>query len=59
MSNKKNTIKAAKTQISKDTKNNPAPRATSTQGSLADRHVRNHTPASLYGDEDVPATEQP
>ncbi|MFU0240480.1 hypothetical protein ACKI1J_32665 [Streptomyces scabiei] len=59
MSNKKNTVKAAKAQISKDTKNNPAPPATSTQGSLADRHVRNHTPDILYGEEDAATTEQP
>ncbi|QPL14077.1 hypothetical protein QEH48_gp048 [Streptomyces phage TurkishDelight] len=59
MSNKKNTVKAAKAQIAKDTKKNPTPPATSTQGSLADRHVRHHTPEILYGNEDVPATEQP
>ncbi|MDX3067097.1 hypothetical protein PV518_33820 [Streptomyces sp. ND04-05B] len=54
----KNTIKAAKAQISKDTKTNPTPPAKSTQGSLADRHVRNHTPDILYGeDKDALTTE--
>lgn len=53
----KATVKAAKAQIKRDTKNNPSPKATSTQGSLADRHVRSHTPDSLYGDEDATTTE--
>lgn len=49
--NKKSTVKAAKSQIKRDTKSSPKPTAQSTQGSLADRHVRAHTPDSLYGDE--------
>ena len=57
MSNKKNTVKAARAQITRDTKQNPNPPATSTQGFLADRHVRGHTPDSLYGDEDATTTE--
>ncbi|MGW0756113.1 hypothetical protein ACWD1Y_06430 [Streptomyces sp. NPDC002814] len=51
MSNKKNTVKAAKSQIQKDTKNSSKPTAKTTQGSLADRHVRNNTPDSLYGED--------
>ncbi|MDX3298571.1 hypothetical protein PV569_33460 [Streptomyces scabiei] len=51
MSSKKNTVKAAKAQISKDSKSNPDLPATSTQGFLADRHVRTHTPDSLYGED--------
>ncbi|WP_327346021.1 hypothetical protein [Streptomyces europaeiscabiei] len=58
MSNKKNTVNAAKAAIQKDTKKSPNPPATSTQGALADRHVRTHTPDSLYGeDKDATATE--
>ncbi|WP_333745483.1 hypothetical protein [Streptomyces sp. IBSBF 2950] len=58
MSNKRNTVAAAQAQISRDTKANPDPSATSTQGSLADRHVRAHTPDSLYGeDKDALAAE--
>ncbi|WP_405961325.1 hypothetical protein OG235_37325 [Streptomyces sp. NBC_00024] len=58
MSNKKNTVKAAKAAIAKDTKKNPTPPATSTQGALVDRHVRTHTPDSLYGeDKDATTTE--
>jgi hypothetical protein len=57
-SNKKTTVKAAKAQINRDTKQNPNPPATSTQGFLADRHIRNHTPDSLHGeDEDTTTTE--
>ncbi|WP_155056620.1 hypothetical protein [Streptomyces blattellae] len=51
MSNKKSTVKAAKAEIKRDTKNVPTPQATRTQGALADRHVRAHTPDSLYGDD--------
>ncbi|MDX3841716.1 hypothetical protein [Streptomyces europaeiscabiei] len=52
MGNKKSTVKAAKAQIEKDTKDSqktPTPKVT--QGSLVDRHVRNHTPDSLYGED--------
>ncbi|MFI5475025.1 hypothetical protein ACIA6D_33050 [Streptomyces cacaoi] len=52
MGNKKSTVKAAKVQIQKDTKTSqktPTPQVT--QGSLADRHVRNHTPDILYGED--------
>ncbi|MBP5896402.1 hypothetical protein [Streptomyces scabiei] len=58
VSNKKNTIAAAKAQISKDSKSKPDLPATSTQGFLVDRHVRAHTPDSLYGeDKDALTTE--
>ncbi|MFE2043253.1 hypothetical protein ACFXAZ_20455 [Streptomyces sp. NPDC059477] len=51
MSNKKNTVKAAKSQIKKDTRNSQkTPTTQVTQGSLVDRHIRNHTPDSLYGE---------
>lgn len=50
-SNKKSTVKAAMAQIKKDTKDNPNPKSTNTQGALSDRHVRSHTPDSLYGDD--------
>lgn len=53
--NKSSTVKAAKAQIERDTKNNAHPTTQVTQGSLADRHVRNNTPDSLYGDEDEAA----
>ena len=52
MGKKKSTVKAAKAQIQKDTKNNQkTPTTQVTQGSLVDRHVRNHTPESLYGED--------
>lgn len=52
MGNKKSTVKAAKAQIQKDTKNSQkTPTTQVTQGSLVDRHVRNHTPESLYGED--------
>lgn len=38
-------------QINRDTKDNPHPKSTNTQGALSDRHVRAHTPDSLYGDD--------
>jgi hypothetical protein len=55
--NKSSTVKAAKSQIGRDTKNNATPTAQTTQGSLSDRHVRNHTPDSLYGDKDTATSE--
>jgi len=48
---KKDTVKAAKAQINRDTNNSSNPTVQSTQGSLADRHIRTHTPDSLYGDD--------
>lgn len=51
MSNKKNTVKAAKAQIQRDTKNNSKTTTQTTQGSLVDRHLRHHTPDSLYGED--------
>lgn len=52
MSNKKATIKAAKAEIRRDTKPVPGtPKPTRTQGALADRHVRAHTPDSLNGED--------
>ncbi|WP_406463422.1 hypothetical protein OH768_48110 [Streptomyces sp. NBC_01622] len=50
-SNKKSTVRAAMAQINRDTKDNPHPKSTNTQGALSDRHVRAHTPDSLYGDD--------
>jgi hypothetical protein len=50
-SNKKATVKAAKTRVEKDTKTIAHPSPAQTQGSLADRHIRTHTPDSLYGDQ--------
>ncbi|MFM9368049.1 hypothetical protein [Streptomyces sp. Da 82-17] len=47
----KSTIKAAKSQIERDTRNSKDSTPHQTQGSLADRHVRMHTPASPYGDD--------
>ncbi|MET9812325.1 hypothetical protein [Streptomyces sp. NPDC006355] len=55
--NKKSTVKAAKAQIERDTENSTKPTPQSTQGSLADRHVRAHTPDSLYGDESATTAE--
>ncbi|MBC9730349.1 hypothetical protein [Streptomyces sp. TRM68367] len=57
--NKNSTVKAAKAEIRRETKNTKAePTTQQTQGALADRHVRSHTPDSLYGDdEDATATE--
>ncbi|MER6011052.1 hypothetical protein [Streptomyces bluensis] len=49
--NKNSTVKAAKAQIERDTKNNPKPTTRSTQGALVDRYIRTHTPDSLYGDD--------
>ncbi|MFJ6566879.1 hypothetical protein ACIQNU_05630 [Streptomyces sp. NPDC091292] len=49
MSKAKNTVAAAAAAIKRDTKKNPKPRPDQTQGALADRHVRNHTPEILYG----------
>ncbi|WP_019061662.1 hypothetical protein [Streptomyces prunicolor] len=51
MGNKKNTVKAAKAEIKRDTKKVTDPKAERTQGALADRHVRHHTPDSLYGED--------
>ncbi|MFD7514087.1 hypothetical protein ACFV85_04685 [Streptomyces niveus] len=50
MGKAKNTIAAAAATIKRDTRKNPSPRADQTQGALADRHVRHHTPDRLYGD---------
>ncbi|NEA63907.1 hypothetical protein [Streptomyces sp. SID12488] len=47
----KNTVAAAAAAIKRDTVTNPAPRPDQTQGALADRHIRHHTPDSLYGDD--------
>ncbi|MFD9248410.1 hypothetical protein [Streptomyces bottropensis] len=45
------TVKAAQAQIQRDTaKNKAKPTPTTTQGSLVDRHIRQHTPDSLYGE---------
>ncbi|MER7000099.1 hypothetical protein [Streptomyces sp. NPDC000410] len=48
MSNKKDTVKAAKAEINRD-KGPKIPERT--QGTLTDRHMRNHTPDRLYGDD--------
>lgn len=55
--NKKSTVKAAMAQIKRDTKTSPKPTPQNTQGSLADRHVRAHTPESFYGDEGATTAE--
>ncbi|GAA3856179.1 hypothetical protein GCM10023084_07600 [Streptomyces lacrimifluminis] len=47
----KNTVAAAAAAIKRDTARNPAPSPDQTQGALADRHVRQNTPDSLYGDD--------
>ncbi|KUL26653.1 hypothetical protein [Streptomyces regalis] len=50
VSNKKSTVKAAKAEIKREMRGASKPPA-STQGALADRYVRSHTPDSLYGED--------
>ncbi|MER6527608.1 hypothetical protein [Streptomyces sp. NPDC001508] len=54
MGKAKNTVAAAAAAIRRDTGKTPEPRPDQTQGALADRHVRHHTPDSLYGDNSEP-----
>ncbi|WP_367435257.1 hypothetical protein [Streptomyces celluloflavus] len=52
MVNKKDTVRAAKADIERDTRGmSTEPDARRTQGALVDRHARQHTPDRLYGED--------
>ncbi|SDM62849.1 hypothetical protein SAMN04487981_10244 [Streptomyces sp. cf386] len=51
MSKARNTVAAATAAIKRDMGKIPAPRPHHTQGALADRHMRQHTPDSVYGED--------
>ncbi|MFF9568519.1 hypothetical protein [Streptomyces sp. NPDC014685] len=47
----RDTIKAAQAVIARDVKDSATPDdPVRTQGAVADRHIRQHTPDSLYGE---------
>ncbi|MFJ2909346.1 hypothetical protein ACIO8F_07910 [Streptomyces sp. NPDC087228] len=55
----RDTIKAAKTVVARDLKNSATPDdPTRTQGAVADRHIRQHTPDRLYGEDADPVDEE-